>query len=91
MWVRAGTARPEVICATAPRRFNPGDAEFDPADPAKGLTPLEREWRRFVMHVQYHGCREGMRPLPTLITVSSSPAAKPSHPTQDATGAVGSA
>ena len=57
IWVKAGTSRPEAICATAPRRYQPGDAEFDERDPARDLTQQEREWRDFVLAVQYHGCR----------------------------------
>ena len=42
IWVHKDTAKPEAICGPAPRQCS---------------TPAELEWRRFVLGVQYHGCR----------------------------------
>jgi len=64
IWVRAGTARPEAIYATAPRgpEFDPSAPPGSPAsDPTAGMTAAEREWRQFIMSVQLHECQEGCR------------------------------
>jgi hypothetical protein len=60
--VRAGTARPEAICATAPQGpgFDPNAPADSPnSDPAAGMTAAERAWRQFVMSVQLHECVQG--------------------------------
>ena len=62
IWVRAGTARPEAIYATAPRGrdFDASAPPGSPAsDPTAGMTAAEREWRQFIMSVQLHECQEG--------------------------------
>jgi hypothetical protein len=64
IWVRAGTARPEAIYATAPRgpEYDPSAPPGSPAsDPTAGMTAAEREWRQFIMSVQLHECHEGCR------------------------------
>ena len=54
IWVAAGTAKPEAICATAPR-LHPERREEPEDEP---LPPAEAAWRDFVLNVQRHDCRE---------------------------------
>ena len=61
IWVKAGTRNEAAICATVPR----GTQEAIARDPNHaldaGMTATEKEWRKFIVGVQTHNCREGCK------------------------------
>jgi hypothetical protein len=90
IWVKLGTATPEAIVAMAPRGpdFNASAEPGTPAtDPEAGMTRAECEWRRFILSVQRHDCRDGCRWKVAGSTANACPRASARAATRAASGA----